>query len=315
MNARVFQYLYGPVPSRRLGRSLGIDLVPHKTCTYDCIYCQLGKTTNKTTERRDYVPVNGVLSELQEKLSSGVSCDYISLAGSGEPTLCASLGELIRKIKEITDIPVSVITNGSLLYLPEVREALMGADLVIPSLDAGDSVLFEYINRPHPDIPFEKMAEGLITFARRYSGRLWLEVLLVSGVTGLPSEVKKIAAWADKIQPEKIHLGTVTRPALEDFACAVDPKQMKTLVGCFANSVEILENPPLKAFAEAGSSDATDNDILNLLARRPCTLEGLSAGIGLHLHDAAKRIERLAAEKRVETQRTGRKVFYKRSGQ
>jgi len=162
MSSNNYKCLYGPVPSRRLGRSLGIDLVPFKTCTYDCIYCQLGKTTNKTTERLNYVPVADVLREVREKLSTGVGCDYISMAGSGEPTLHASLGELISKIKEMTDIPVAVITNGSLLYLPEVRESLLKADLVIPSLDAGDAQLFEYVNRPHENIVFERMIEGLI---------------------------------------------------------------------------------------------------------------------------------------------------------
>ncbi|MBP7341969.1 MAG: radical SAM protein [Smithellaceae bacterium] len=305
-----YEYIYGPVPSRRLGRSLGLDLVPYKTCTYDCIYCQLGKTTEKTLERREYVPVADVLKELHEKLSTGIDCDYISLAGSGEPTLHAGTGELIAKIKEMTKIPVAVITNGSLLYRPEVREALAGADLVIPSLDAGDAALFEYVNRPHPDISFETMAEGLITFAGQYKGRLWLEVLLVSGVTGLPLEARKIAAWIDKIRPERVQLGTVNRPAPEDFACAVDPKQMKTLVGCFAKNVDLLENTPPAGFADAGSSDATDNDIMNLLARRPCALEGLCAGLGLHPHDAVKRIERMIAGKSVVAKRNGRTIYY-----
>ncbi len=154
MSSNDFKYLYGPVPSRRLGRSLGIDLVPFKTCTYDCIYCQLGRTTNKTMERRPYVPVKDILSELKIKLAIGGSPDYISIAGSGEPTLHSDIGELIGKIKEITKIPVAVLTNGSLLYLPEVRAALMQADLVIPSLDAGDEELFHYVNRPHADYFF-----------------------------------------------------------------------------------------------------------------------------------------------------------------
>lgn len=311
MSSDVFKYLYGPVPSRRLGRSLGLDLTPYKTCTYDCIYCQLGQTTNKTLERREYVPVADVLKELHEKLSTGIDCDYISLAGAGEPTLHAGAGELIAKIKEMTKIPVAVITNGSLLHLPEVREAIIGADLVIPSLDTGDAALFEYINRPHADIPFEKMAEGLIAFARQYSGRLWLEVLLVSGMTGLPSEARKIAAWVEKIRPEKVQLGTINRPAYEDFACAVNPRQMKTLAGCFEKNVEILESKPPSGFSEAGLSGVTDNDILNLLARRPCTLEGICAGLGLHPHDVVKRIERLALKKRIETRRNGQKIFYK----
>ncbi|GAB6270700.1 MAG: radical SAM protein [Smithella sp.] len=311
MSSKDFKYLYGPVPSRRLGRSLGVDLVPFKTCTYDCIYCQLGKTTNKTTERRDYVPVADVLREVRENLSTGTGCDYICMAGSGEPTLHASIGELICKIREMTDIPVAVITNGSLLYLPDVRQSLLQADLVIPSLDAGDAPLFEYVNRPHEDITFERMAEGLVEFARRYSGRLWLEVLLVSGVTGLSSEVKKIAAWAQKIGAQKIQLCTVNRPAYEDFACAVDPKQMKKLAGLFSGPVDILENASPEAAFGTAASDTTDADILNLLARRPCTLEGISLGLNLHPHDTAKRIEKLMSAKRVATQRNRRTLFYK----
>lgn len=306
-----FKYLYGPVPSRRLGRSLGIDLVPFKTCTYDCIYCQLGKTTNKTIERREYVPTAEVLEELREKLASSVGCDYISLAGSGEPTLHAGIEELIAKIKEMTKIPVSVITNGSLLYLPEVRQSLLGADLVVPSLDAGDAALFEYVNRPHPAIDFKRMAEGLVSFAREYSGRLWLEVLLVSGVTGLPSEARKIAAWADLIHPEKVQLNTVSRPAYEDFACAVDPKQMKMLADSFSQAAEILEITNPATADNANLSAVTDSDILNLLARRPCTLEGICSGLGLHPHETAKRIERLRNDNAIGIERNGRKVFYK----
>ena len=312
MHSGPFEYLYGPVPSRRLGRSLGIDLVPHKTCTYDCIYCQLGNTTHKTVERRDYVPVENILSELKEKLAAGISCDYITLAGSGEPTLHASLGEIIRKIKEMTEIPVSVITNGSLLDLKEVREALFRADLVVPSLDAGDAALFEYVNRPHEAIVFERMAEGIVEFAKRYTGRLWLEVLLVSGVTGLAPEVKKIASWAEKIGAERIQLNTVSRPTCEDFACAVDPKQMKTLAGLFAGTVDILENAPPAAETPEAATDATEADILNLLGRRPCTLEGVALGLNLHPHDAAKRLEKLLREKNIASHRNGRTVFYKR---
>jgi len=310
MPSKLFQYLYGPVPSRRLGRSLGVDLVPYKTCTYDCIYCQLGKTTHKTTARQDYVPAAGVLSELAEKLAAGVACNYITLAGSGEPTLHASLEELICKIREMTDIPVAVITNGSLLYLPEVREALMRADLVVPSLDAGDAALFEYVNRPHPDVVFERMIEGLVTFGKRYPGRLWMEVLLVSGVTGMASEVKKIAAWIEKIPAERIQLNTVNRPSYEDFACAVDPKQMKKLAGFFAGAVEIPENATPAVGASETTSDTSDADICNLLARRPCTLEGVALGLSLHPHDAAKRLERLITGKAVTAKRNGGKIYY-----
>ncbi|MGD2175646.1 MAG: radical SAM protein, partial [Candidatus Brocadiaceae bacterium] len=156
--------VFGPVPSRRLGRSLGIDLVPFKTCSYDCIYCQLGRTTLKTTERREWVPLDLVLEEVEEKLNS--EPDYITLSGSGEPTLFSRLGELIGHIKNITDIPVAVLTNGSLLWRKTVRDNLQEADLVIPSLDAGNESMFRYVNRPAPQLSFYEVAEGLITFRR-----------------------------------------------------------------------------------------------------------------------------------------------------
>lgn len=313
MSSNRFKYLYGPVPSRRLGRSLGIDLVPFKTCTYDCIYCQLGKTTNKTTKRLDYFPLQDVLEELKEKLSSGVSCDYISIAGCGEPTLNASIGELIGKIKELTKIPVAVITNGSLLYLPEVRDALGQADLVIPSLDAGDKELFHYVNRPHENIVFDRMVEGLIDFTRQFSGQVWLEVLLISGVTGLVPEAQKIAAYAKKIGAAKVQLNTVCRPSQEDFACAVDARQMKKLADLFAGSVEILTDAPSEDTLRADDNGSTDADIWNLLARRPCTLEGICLGLGLHPHDATKRLRRLIDEKMITALRTDTAVFYKTS--
>lgn len=311
MSREDFKYIYGPVPSRRLGRSLGLDLVPFKTCTCDCIYCQLGKTTDRTIERRDYVDAADVLAQLKEKLARGVSCDYISLAGCGEPTLYAPIGELIVRIKQMTDIPVAVITNGTLLHLPELRRDLLPADLVIPSLDAGDAPLFEYVNRPHPDISFEQMVEGLIEFGEMRKNRLWLEVLLVSGVTGLGAEVKKIASWAEKIKPDKIQINTVSRPSHEDFACAVEGGQLKKLAGLFNGEVEILADTVSLTKQADHVPNATDADILNLLARRPCALEGIVQGLNLHPHDAAKRLDNFLKTGHVAAEKSGRTVFYR----
>ncbi|NQT19895.1 MAG: radical SAM protein, partial [Planctomycetes bacterium] len=154
------KYIFGPVPSRRLGRSLGVDVVPLKTCSYDCIYCQLGNTTCKTVERKEWVPLDDVVLELKDRLSSRP--DYITLSGSGEPTLYSRVAELIDRIKVMTDVPVAVLTNGSLLWQEEVRRQLMKADLVIPSLDAGDEVMFRLVNRPHEDVSFERMLAGLV---------------------------------------------------------------------------------------------------------------------------------------------------------
>jgi len=157
---------------------LGVDLVPFKTCTYDCIYCQLGRTTNKTVERRQWVPLDDVLAELKEKLATRP--DYITLSGSGEPTLYSRLDELIAGIRSMTDVPVAVLTNGSLLWQEDVRRQLMDAHLVIPSLDAGQGAMFQAVNRPHESISFEQMLEGLIAFREEYYGEYWLEVFLLA---------------------------------------------------------------------------------------------------------------------------------------
>jgi len=311
MSKKVFKYIYGPVPSRRLGKSLGVDIVPYKTCTYDCIYCQLGKTTNKTSARFDYVPVKNILSELKEKLSTDISCDYITIAGSGEPTLHASIGELIGKTKEMTNIPVTILTNGSLLFIPEVRQSLMKADIVIPSLDAGNKELFQYVNRPHQDISFDRMIQGLIDFSRQFAGRIWLEVLLISGITGITAEVKEIAALVNKIGVEKVQLNTVSRPAYEDFACAVDPNLMKKLAGLFSVYTEIIENYLPTDNNDLKEQGVKDKDILDLLARRPCTLDGICLGLELHPHEVAKKLKSLIDKHLISSMRTDQGLFYR----
>jgi wyosine [tRNA(Phe)-imidazoG37] synthetase (radical SAM superfamily) len=305
-----FKYLYGPVPSRRLGRSLGIDLVPFKTCTYDCIYCQLGRTTNKTIERREYTPVKEILNELKIKLSTGDSPDYISIAGSGEPTLHSYIGELIGMIKNMTTIPVAVLTNGSLLYQPEVRAALMRADLVIPSLDAGDETMFRYVNRPHDGVSFGNMVNGLIGFTDDFPGQVWLEVLLVSGVTGMAADVKKIAVLAKLIGANRVQLNTVCRPAAEEYACAVEKNQMKNLASLFTGEVDIINDDESVDLSVTAAKDTANEEIVSLLARRPCTLTGICSGLGLHPHNATKKLQKLADEKRITTLRTEHDVFY-----
>ncbi len=311
MSSSGFKYLYGPVPSRRLGHSLGIDLVPFKTCTYDWIYCQLGHRTNKPLERLSYVPVKEILNELKMKLATGERPDYISIAGSGEPTLHSYIGELIGMIKNMANIPVAVLTNGSLLYLPEVRAALMQTDLVIPSLDAGDEKMFQYVNRPHPDISFDNMVNGLIEFTRDFPGQVWLEVLLISGVTGMAADVKKIAALAKKIGALKVQLNTVCRPAAEEFACTVEKNQMKNLASLFTGAVDIISDDESVDLSVNAANDTANEEIVSLLARRPCTLTDICSGLGLHPHDAAKKLKMLVDEKRITTLRTSREVFYK----
>ena len=310
MSQEAYKHLYGPVPSRRLGRSLGVDLVPFKTCTYDCVYCQLGRTTNKTVERKENVAAGVILAELERKLAERDRPDYITLAGSGEPTLNSGIGKIIRGIKGMTDIPVAVLTNGSLLWMEEVQEDLMAADLVIPSLDAGDDYLFQYVNRPHAGLSFEQMADGLAAFTRRFPGEVWLEVLLLAGVTGISTETAKIAAITNGLGVARIQLNTATRPPAEDFALALSAEQLHEMSGLFHGKVGVIgENVP--AITEAAAlGQASDADILALLNRRPCTVEGIASGLALHPNDVLKRVLLLRQQRVVKAVRKDNALFY-----
>jgi len=310
MTSTNFNYVYGPVASRRLGRSLGVDLVPFKTCSYDCVYCQLGRTTHQTTQRNEYVPVDAVLGGLKAKLAQGPKPDYISLAGSGEPTLHARIGDLIAGIKLLTRVPVAVLTNGSLLWKPDVREALMEADLVMPSLDAGDEPMFQRVNRPHPEILFEVMVDGLAAFTARFRKLVWLEVLLVEGFTGNEKEAGKIAALARRIQPGRVQLNTVSRPPADASVMPVSASQLAALCRLFPKTVEVISDAIPQHPLPAGLAEVADQEILDLLARRPCTPQGVAAGLNLHLQEATKRLHALMKAGKIAVLRKDDELFY-----
>jgi wyosine [tRNA(Phe)-imidazoG37] synthetase (radical SAM superfamily) len=310
-----YRYVYGPVPSRRLGRSLGVDIVPLKVCTYDCVYCQLGRTTRRTVERSQYIPVGDVVAELSEKLAEGDAPDYISLAGSGEPTLNSGIGELILRIKALTEIPVVVLTNGSLLWMEEVQEALMEADLVLPSLDAGDEQMFRVVNHPHEKITFKRMVEGIIEFTERFPREIWLEVLLLADVTGVPSEAGKIGAHAKRIGPARIQLGTVTRPPAQGIACPVTPYRMRELRRYFPGIVDIISESVPHMRDVPIWSERRAPGIVDLLSRRPCTAQDIAAGLGIHVAEALKHLEALNSRGIIVTRLKDGQCFYLLSDQ
>jgi wyosine [tRNA(Phe)-imidazoG37] synthetase (radical SAM superfamily) len=284
-------HVFGPVPSRRLGRSLGVDLVPFKTCTYDCIYCQLGPTSHQTCEVREYVPVREVRKELEVALRGEVEADYVTLSGSGEPTLHSRIDEVIRTIKDLTSIPVAVLTNGSLLHRPRVRERIRQADLIIPSLDAGTEPLFRLVNRPHPSLSLEKLVTGLIRLREEFNGAYWLEVMLLGGISALDSEVSDIAEIVELIRPHRVQLNTVHRPPAQPFAYPVPKDKLVYFKSFFPGQVEVIEERTWceKELSAFGSGDL----ILSLLRRRPCSLEDICAGLGLHRSEVAKHLEGL----------------------
>ena len=301
------RHVFGPVPSRRLGRSLGVDLVPFKTCSYDCIYCQLGPTTCRTIGRKDWVPLDSVIADLEHRLSS--KPDYITLSGSGEPTLHSQVSELIAKIKAMTDIPVAVLTNGSLLWSKDVRRQLLQADLVIPSLDAGDETMFRVVNRPHSQISFERMLDGLVAFRQEFLGQYWLEIMVLGGLTGTSTEIAKLADCVDRIRPDCVQLNTVTRPPAEEQAIGVSRERLSELSSLFQPPAEVIAD--FRGVHQELEFVGDRREVLTMLQRRPCSVEDIAHGLGMHQNEVLKHLEELLAQRQIESWTDGSKYYFK----
>ncbi len=278
--------------------------MPHKTC---CIYCQVGRTTNKTLERREWVPLEAVLADLGPRLASRP--DYITLSGSGEPTLYSRIGELIGAIWTMTDIPIAVLTNGSLLWQPEVRQNLLGASLVIPFLDAGDPAMFQAANRPHAGLDFDRVVDGLIAFRREFTGRYWLEVMLLAGHTAIEAEVRKIAALVEGIGPDRVQINTATRPTAEAYAEAAMPARLRALARLFSCPVDVIEDYDHRK-TRVALSTADRTSVCELIRRRPCTVEDIAGALGFHRLEVIKLLGELQDEGIVGRCRAGGRVFY-----
>lgn len=268
-------YVFGPVPSRRLGQSLGIDTIPLKTCNWNCVYCQLGRSRPLINQRKEYISSEEILTEARQVLERHPpgSIDWVTFVGSGEPLLHSEMGRLIRGVKAMTDLPVAVITNGSLLYREDVRQELLAADAVLPSLDAGDADLYRIINRPHPEITFTRLVEGLIAFREEYRGKLWVEVMLVRDLNDSPEALWKIARILQKIQPDAVHINMPTRPPVETW---VQPPTEESLMQARAILGHVAEvvHPAQGQFDISGCADPVEA-ILAIITRHPMRQEEL----------------------------------------
>jgi wyosine [tRNA(Phe)-imidazoG37] synthetase (radical SAM superfamily) len=253
------------------------------------------------------VPLDGVLEKLKEKLST--KPDYITLSGSGEPTLYSRVDELIDRIKAITDVPVAVLTNGSLLWREDVRNQLMNADLVIPSLDAGDEAMFRNVNRPHEEITFKQMLNGLIDFRREFPGAYWLEVFVVGAYTAVPGELAKVAKCVDRIGSDRVQLNTVTRPPAEKYAVGVSPERLAQLSSVFHPRAEIVAD--FRGVHRQAEFVAGREELLEMLRRRPCSIDDIAGGLDMHRNEVVKYIEELNAENMLEESLTAEKLYYK----
>jgi wyosine [tRNA(Phe)-imidazoG37] synthetase (radical SAM superfamily) len=318
-------YLYGPVPSRRLGLSCGIDIVPFKVCTLNCIYCQLGRTTRTTVERKEYIPIESVLAELKTALAEGLAADYITIAGSGEPTLNSRLGELTEGIKELTNIPVAILTNGTLLYRKDVRRDCSKADVVMPSLDAADEPTFQKINRPNSVISVEKLISGLCEFRREFTGRIWLEVFFVEGINTGAEQIARIKDAIELIDPDKVHLNTAVRPTADSNVARVSAGELKEIADRLGPKCEVvaefsparsgllseskIEDVPGHHFVMNGKAQA----LLSMLKRRPCSLSDICSGLSVNRNEAIKRIANLRNRGIIQTEEKDGTVFFKTS--
>jgi len=302
------KHLYGPVPSRRLGLSLGVDIVPFKTCTLDCIYCQLGKTTTKTLERKEYVPINDILDELKAVLDRGLVADYITIGGSGEPTLHSGIGRLIAGIKKLTTIPVAVLTNGTLFCLPEVRKDCAGADVILPSLDAGDQQTYEAINRPVEQLSFDMLVEGLSALKKEYQRQIWLEVFFVDNMNTDDAQIAKIAEAIKKIRPDKVHLNTAVRPTAEKNVKKVAPDKLEEIARRLSPDCEVIADF-VSGHCRKTASDVPQT-LLSMLKRRPCSLNDVCSALGLDAADALVYLDVLKEQGVIWSENTNGKTFF-----
>lgn len=261
--------VFGPVPSRRLGQSLGIDTIPLKTCNWNCVYCQLGRTVPLANERKNYLVPEAILAEVQAALDAHRSgeIDWVTFVGSGEPTLHAGIGLLIRQVQALADLPVAVITNGALLYLPEVRAELAAADAVLPTLDAGTPELYRAINRPHPDITFDRLVDGLIIFRQEYAGKLWIEVMLVRDLNDTEEALHDLATVLRRIGPDEVHINLPTRPPAETWVRPPDEAGLMRATAILGDTARAVR-PAVGIFDLGSGSDLTDA-VIAIITRHP----------------------------------------------
>jgi len=271
------KYIFGPVSSKRLGQSLGVDLLPPKSCTWNCVYCQLGKTKKFITERQEFFPREEILEEIQEAITANSSLDWITFVGSGETMLYKGIGWLIGEVKKFTTTPVAVITNGSLLYLPEVRKELLSADAVLPSLNAGSEALHRQIDRPAAGLTFRQHVEGLVAFRREYKGRLWIEVMLLGGINDSDEALHELAAVLKEIDPDMVHLVLPTRPAPEQEVHLPSEERIEQAIAILSEVTTVIH--PVKGTMDLRSAPDMLQAVTAIVSRHPVQQRELEKAI------------------------------------
>ncbi|UCF05493.1 MAG: radical SAM protein [bacterium] len=303
------EHIFGPVPSRRLGSSLGIDVVPFKTCTFDCVYCECGRTTNKTCSRTAFFPMETILDELEARLGEiPEKPAVLTLSGAGEPTLYEPMGELIAIMKRRFGLPVAVITNSSLVGSADVREELMEADILLPSLDTAIEETFQRINQPHENCRLERIIGGLESLLGRFRGTVLFEILLVDGFNTDTANIDALKKVLRRIRTDRIQLNTAVRPGTEKGIIPLDPISLKQIRYAFGPRCEIVAGTHAARLSREG--DAIEEKILSLVGRRPCTAEDIHRSLGLPAPAVVKLIDMLEGAGMVVSERHGGDTFF-----
>ncbi|MBN2341034.1 MAG: radical SAM protein [Deltaproteobacteria bacterium] len=309
--------IYGPVPSRRFGLSLGVDIVPHKTCPLDCIYCQLGETDCLQMEQETFFPIEEIIRDVKAALEEGPRPDVITLAGSGEPTLYSRLGELIDELKKLSSAPVLLITNAVLLTVPEVRAAALKADILAPSLDAGDEATFQKINKPHPDLNFNDIVTALIEVTNAHPKEVRLEVMLIDGINDDRQSIENIATITRQIKCDRIDINTPVRPPVPErgaMPCGEDTLELaKSILGPKATPIAKFEKRN-HSKKPTHNFDDLDKNVRETLMRRPCTLHDICDSHHLTEADARNILERLLAAGIIQADNTEQGIYYRTTG-
>ncbi len=309
-----YKHLFGPVPSRRLGVSLGIDLVNHKTCNFNCVYCECGEEIPLDSSRKEYVNIDEVLTELKDYLASGRKLDYITFSGGGEPTLNSGLGRLVKEIKNLTDIKICLITNSSTLGDKELVEELLDIDLIMPSLDAALENSFLKIDRPHKSLKLENIISSLENFSHIYKGKIWLEVFLLEGINDSKKELEEFVKVFNRIKVDKIQLNSLDRPAPCSWVEAMSMSRLEEIKEYFESfnfNVEIIKKYKNREdFSKYNEN--YEKLIINMLEKRPCTQDDLLNIVGISRDQLGTYLDILLKEKTIIAQIEERGIFYRK---
>lgn len=306
------RYLFGPVNSRRLGRSLGVDLLPSKICTLNCVYCECGGTIDLTTEIREYVPTREVIAELDSFLADSPQLDAITFSGSGEPTLHSGLGAIVRHLKNLYPwYRVALLTNGTLFWRGEVRRAAAGCDVVIPSLDAVTPSVFTALARPAPAITPDLVVEGLSAFRKEFAGMLIIEIFIVPGVNDGEDEIRLMRDACLSIRPDLVQLNTLDRPGTERWVVPADRATLEAIAHRFSPIPAEVISQPARANRSVDRRHNMARSIIATLRRRPSTIDDLTAALGAESAEVSRVIDEMIEQGTVVAERQDRGLFYR----